>query len=548
MLAAKQLSGALLGHANDVATVESLQREREMVKAVNRGVGACERFGASNKFAASDRLRPEQRHVIEFVLRSHDRIVNIQGAAGTGKTATLQELKRALGEAGREVLAIAPTMSAVEELQRVGFSRAITVERLLQDFRSRSALRDSVLILDEAGMVSSRQMTELLGLVEQHDARAVFCGDTRQIQSVEAGDALRILEKESRLKSVALTEVQRQRPKDYREAIQELRRQPEHGFEKLAAIGAVREIPWLDRVAKIAKLYTDSNSQSGSVLVVCPTHDEIDRVTDAIRSVRKQNGELGESVSIMRDVSLSWTTAQKADIGNLRSGQFLGFHRAVKGIAKNETVEVVQVEHRQVIVRNARGKDTTISAKQAKAFDVLERRPIEIAPGDKLLLTANRRDPSFHATNGEIVTVSGVDEKGRIHLDDGRAVPPTFKQFAHGYAVTAHCSQGKSVDSVIISGDGMQKELFYVAASRGRERVLVITSDKDRLRESVAKSTARLSASELVRKSGVRLYQGMRRGRDMARKFVMLAAQQESILEGLNIRKVGRTNEHSISR
>ena len=130
------------------------------------------------------------------------------------------------------------------------------------------------------------------------------------------------------------------------------------------------------------------------------------------------------------------------------------------------------------------------------------RRPIEIAPGDKLLLTANRREEAFRATNGEIVTVSEVDTKGRIHLEDGRILPASFKQFAHGYAVTAHRSQGKSVDAVIISGDGMQRELFYVAASRGRERVLVITSDKQRLRESVARSTARQSASELARKVG----------------------------------------------
>ena len=109
----------------------------------------------------------------------------------------------------------------------------------------------------------------------------------------------------------------------------------------------------------------------------------------------------------------------------------------------------------------------------------------EIAAGDKLLLTANRREPGFRATNGEIVTVDRIDPKKRVHLADGRVLPANFRQFTHGYAVTAHRSQGKSVDSVIISGDGMQKELFYVAASRGRESVQVITSDKETLRESV---------------------------------------------------------------
>jgi len=67
--------------------------------------------------------------------------------------------------------------------------------------------------------------------------------------------------------------------------------------------------------------------------------------------------------------------------------------------------------------------------------------------------------------------------------------------------VTAHRSQGKSVDAVVISADGMRKELFYVAASRGRDSIAVVTSDRDLLRESVAHSVARQSASELSRKA-----------------------------------------------
>ena len=114
---------------------------------------------------------------------------------------------------------------------------------------------------------------------------------------------------------------------------------------------------------------------------------------------------------------------------------------------------------------------------------------------------ANRREPGFRATNGELVTVSRIDEQGRIHLQDDRALPQNYKQFTHGYAVTAHRSQGKSVDAVVISADGMRKELFYVATSRGRESITVVTSDRDLLRESVAHSVARKSASELSRKA-----------------------------------------------
>jgi ATP-dependent exoDNAse (exonuclease V) alpha subunit len=150
-------------------------------------------------------------------------------------------------------------------------------------------------------------------------------------------------------------------------------------------------------------------------------------------------------------------------------------------------------------------------------------------------------------TNGEIVTVTAVDDRGRIHLEDGRVLPSNFKQFTHGYAVTAHRSQGKSVDAVIISGDDMQKELFYVAASRGRERVQVIMSDKERLRDSIGCFTARKSASELAR--------SVHRSRRVGRDFGTRAAQEESLFEAqpfvrsvIEKPKVERSYDRGISR
>ncbi len=549
IIALKRSQKAIVQNGNQIATIDSLKREREMIRCINLGIGSFDRLDRGRPFIEPDGLRAEQKNALEFVLGSRDRAVNIRGAAGTGKTAMLQELKRALRRANRDVIAIAPTMSAVEELQKVGFDEAITVERLLEDQREWTAMDEKVVIVDEAGMVSGRQMSALLRVAEERKARLVFCGDTKQIQGVEACDALRVLEQESRIKSVSLTEVQRQKVKGYRQAIEELRKNSENGFKKLDAIGAIREIPWLDRARYVAEAYCENRTKTESVLVVCPTHDEIHRVTDAIRTTRKHAGELGPENEVEQHVCLNWTAAQKADHHNFRPGHIICFHRLVNGFAKNSTAEVVRVEAEQVIVRSEDGQDRAITSKQAKAFDVFKRRLIGVAASDRLLLMANRREPAFRATNGEIVTVSQVDAKGRIHLEDGRILPKNYKQFAHGYAVTAHRSQGKSVDSVIISGDGMRKELFYVAASRGRKRVLVITSDKEGLRESVACSTARQSASELVRRMRSGLHQGLHRGRDAARKLVRRAVQLDGSLTHLRKeQKVERGHDKSIGR
>lgn len=491
--------GAVIHAGDRLATHESLDREQRMVAMVNHGIDQYARLGGTCEFQPSERLRDEQKRAVQQILDSRDFAVNLRGAAGTGKTATLQEIDRGLRESGREVTAVAPTRSAVEELQKVGFRDSLTVSRLLEDETARLALRGRVLIVDEAGMISGRQMEGVLRLAEQHMVRVVFSGDTHQIQSVEASDALRILERESQMKSVSLTGVQRQTHAQYRDAIQTLRQAPEQGFEKLERLGAVHEVPFAERGRAVADLYREMTADpSRRVLVVAPTHEEIGRVTRAIRNDLSERGHLGQSVTMDRYVPLQWTEAQKRDLANYREGQVLVVHRAARGMEKHESLTVSRVDSGMVIARNQRGEERSFTPAQTRSFSVHERQSIDVAPGDRLMFAANRRDAGFRATNGELVTVHSID-RGRIQLEDGRTLPANYHQFDHGYAITAHRSQGKTVDGVILSADAMKQELFYVGASRGRSEIAIVTSDRGQLRESLGISSARPSATELAR-------------------------------------------------
>lgn len=499
VLEIEKSQGTIIYAGDRLATQESLGREQRMIATVNHGIDWYARLGGTHEFQPSDRLRDEQKRAVQQVLDSRDFAINLRGAAGTGKTATLREIDRGLTESGREVRAVAPTRSAVEELRNAGFRDAMTVSRLLEDETAQSALCGRVLIVDEAGMISGRQMDSILQLSESKMARVVFSGDTRQIQSVEASDALRILERESQMKSVALTGVQRQTHAQYKDAIQTLRQAPQQGFEKLERLGAVHEVPFVERGRAVADLYREMTADSSRrVLVVAPTHEEIDRVTRAIRNDLSERGLLGQSVTLERYVPLQWTEAQKRDLANYREGQVLVVHRAARGMEKHESLTVSRVDSGMVIARNARGEEKTFMPAQTRSFSVHERCSMEVAPGDRLMLTANRRDAGFRATNGELVTVHGI-ESGRIQLEDGRTLPGNYRQFDHGYAITAHRSQGKTVDGVILSADAMKQELFYVGASRGRSEIAIVTSDREQLRESLGISSARPSATELVR-------------------------------------------------
>jgi conjugative relaxase-like TrwC/TraI family protein len=507
-LLAEIARGAMLAARGEVATRESLERERQMVATVNDGVDKYPRLGRSGDFVLSDHLRAEQKIAVQAVLDSRDLAVNLRGAAGTGKTATLQELRRGLTESRRSVVAVAPTASAVEELQKVGFPQAMTIARLLADPQQRQELAGQVLIVDEAGMVSSKDMAELIQLAKVKGARMVFSGDTAQIKSVSEGDALRVLERESRLKSVSLLQVQRQTNAEYKAAVEALRDRPAEGFGQLEAMGAIQEVDWRLRAQRVSQAYREAaavpnrKGNARSVLVVAATHDEIKSVTHAIRQDRMRIGELTPGDTFVQHTALNWTEAQKKQTERYQPGQILAFHKAVKGVVKNEALEVVSADQRAITARNLTGKIVRITSRHAKAFGVFEKQDLEVSAGDKLLLQANWRDKHFRATNGELVTVAAV-ESGTIQLEDGRRLPDAYRQFTHGYAVTAHRSQGKTVDFEIIAAERMARDLFYVSATRAREGLTVITSDSLQLRESIGISGDRQSATELARRAAM---------------------------------------------
>jgi conjugative relaxase-like TrwC/TraI family protein len=505
-LLAEVARGAMLTARGEVATVESLKRERWMLTTIDFGVDKYEPLGRGRAFIASDRLRPEQKTAVAAVLASRDLAFNISGAAGTGKTDLLKDVHRGLTEARRGVVAVAPTATAVQELRNVGFPQAMTVARLLADPIQQDQLAGQVLIVDEAGMVASKDMADMMRLTKEKGARILYSGDTAQLKSVSEGDALRVLERESQLRGVSLRQVQRQTNAEYRAAVESLRIHPAEGFAKLEAMGAIREVDWRVHSQEVSKAYREasavpnSKSEPRSVLVVAATHDEIHGITHAIRDDLKRTGALKPGETFQKHTPLNWTEAQKRSPKNYQPGQVLEFHKAVKGVAKHESLDVVSADKIGITARKPDGQTVKVTMRQAKAFAVFERHDIEVSSGDKLLLQSNWRDGRFRATNGELVTVASAEE-GRIHLEDGRQLPAEYRQFTHGYAVTAHRSQGKTLDFEIIAAERMAQDLFYVSATRAREGLTVITSDRIGLEESIGVSGDRQSATELAQRA-----------------------------------------------
>lgn len=534
-----QLKAAVKAEADLVKTEHGfstkaiLTTELDLTQTVNSACGAVVPLHPG--YRVSDWLNEDQRRAIYHILRTSDRITGLRGLAGTGKTTALRDLGAACNEARVEALFCAPTAAATDVLRKEGFN-AVTLASLLQSKPVLSARQ--VVVLDEAGAVGIDDMKRLFDLARE--ARVVLSGDTGQHASVVRGDALRILEQHSNFKSGQLTAIRRQRKAEYRKAVElAAQKRTVEAFAQLERIGAIVESSNDDHHGKAAQAYVNALSQNQSALLVAPTWNEIEAVTEKVRAALKASGRLaGEEKEFQAFASLSWTEAQKRDARQYRPGMAMRFHRNVSRFRKDETVTVVATEAHSLRVQRADGSEPILKLGRGNAsFDVGERRTLSIAAGDRLLLQANAARKRF--INGELVEVQAI-QGDSILLADGRQIPSGYRTFTHGYAVTSHAAQGKTVDEVLVvassrSMPAVHRQQFYVSISRGREHCQVFTDDAERLRLHVTHSSERLAAVEVVPRISQQdfIRRILQRGHRFLKHFRQRITQSHSLRKGI---------------
>jgi ATP-dependent exoDNAse (exonuclease V) alpha subunit len=527
--AAVKYSADLVKTERGFSTRQILATELDLIQTVNAGCDVVAPLHPG--YRPADWLGEDQQRAIYHVLRTSDRITGLRGLAGSGKTTALRELVAASMEARVEPLFCAPTAAATDVLRKEGFE-AVTLQSLLLTKPALSARQ--LVVLDEAGAVGMDDMKRLFDLAR--DARIVLSGDTGQHASVARGDALRILEQHSDFKSGQLTAIRRQRKVEYRKAVElAAEKRTMEAFAQLERMGAVTECSGDQLHGEAAQSYLKALAQNQSALLVAPTWAEIEAVTEKVRAALKTVGRLaGDEKEFQVFDSLSWTEAQKRDARQYRPGMMLHFHRKMVGFANDESLEVVGVANDALQLRRRDGSETSLKLGTVSAlFDVGESRTLKVAVGDKLLLQANWRKKFV---NGELVEVKAV-QGGALVLADGRVIPEKYRTFTHGYAVTSHAAQGKTVDEVLVvassrSLPAVHQEQFYVSISRGRDACRVFTDDAEMLRAYVTRSSARLAAVEVVPRLHSRKFilKVLQRGHRFLEQFRQRLGSQQSIL------------------
>ena len=505
-------------------TQEALGLERGIMAHKRRAAGASEPLAAERAVAerlAATALTEGQQEALRTILLSHDGIVAVQGAAGTGKTTMLKEALGLLG--GRRAVLLAPAAAAARVLREETGAEARTLQWFLTRHgdlgdaarvaRDRKEHEGSVLVLDEASMVSTPEMALLMRIARRFRmARLVLVGDRRQLRAVSAGEPFRALQ-QAGLATAEMEEILRQRDPALKAAVEHLKEGRPR--EALQGLEHVHEVSQQELGAEAARIWLaldpDEREQTA---ILAPTHFIRAEVNRVVRDGLAREGVLhGRELELDRYANRHLTAAQRADVRNHEPGDIVLFHSRVPPlrVEKGDACRVMRREGEFVFLEHPTGRTVRIRPADnwvRYRFGLYETARIRIRAGDRIRWTMNDERRGLVNGGGAVVREIG-SRRVRFDLEDGGTLSlartdPQLRHIDHAWSTTVHAAQGMTIDAaigVLDTGHGALtgQAGLYVEASRARDRFVLVTNDRERLEEVLeANDGSRMTALEAV--------------------------------------------------
>ena len=484
-----------MAHTRLYSTRYTLQMEQE-VRDMAEGMAAdtgrslpAQAIGAKvvGLLKAGYPLSEEQIAAIRTVTSSGGRVAIIEGAAGSGKTTTLRPIADLYREHGSDIIATAVAWRTAVALGNDVDARPFCVDKLLR-LAARGGIeinKDTTIIVDEAGMLSTRQAHHILQLSERHGAKIVFAGDTQQQQPVEAGPGLRLIR--DAVGSVRVDRIRRQKA-DIEDILVHVQGETPETARLL--VNSMAE----ERRTRILTYYENMKGK----LVFTPWQvavPEALRDGDAASAIAALHLRGRFHIGYDEDKTLTglvddWDRYQRANPG--KSSVVLARTRA-----EARALSHLMRERRFAALPDAERTDTnradtdrvTVMVSRSTE-DERATSPLEIARGDRLRIGATHWVKQLF--NGTVVTVEDFkverSEAGTApsvlisaRTEDGREVRFHHDEIRdwygnirldHGYAMTITSAQGLTVDRTFLLADARpSRETIYPAATRHRERL-----------------------------------------------------------------------------
>ena len=500
-----------------VTTESALQLELSTIRLMQQGQGRVGTIAPSETITArlkTSNLSTEQQSAIALSCQSKDQFMGWQGAAGAGKTYALSAFKEIAEAQGYDVSGYAPSAAAAHELGESLSIETNTVARLLLE----ASLADNTLtkrkkrtlwLIDEAGLLSMREAQALLTRAAGQQARVVFVGDTRQLSAVEAGNPFRSLQAGGML-TAHLDQARRQQQAELRQAVQMISQgEIGAGIQVLEKAGCISEIG--EAQARGDRLVSDylnlTSKERQQTLLLSGTNANRLALTDQIRQGMQAEGSLGENVYTMESLQRKdLTQIQGRYASSYETGDVLVPIRDYKqqGLERNE--------HYRVRAVDSLSNTLTLETKDSQLIKInpalCDRKAVyrvltaEIAAGDRLKWTKNNRIADTR--NGQQFTVESITPEGiaQTMTDEGKARTIDLSGAQHidyAWVSTTYSSQGKTASNVMALIDATtNKEAFYVATSRAKNRVQLYTSSARDLQQLAERSRANENVSDYL--------------------------------------------------
>ena len=523
-------------------TSETLRTERAMVKHMEDGKGKAAAIAPNLDYESlfyERGLTEDQAKAVESVLTSRDRVLGVQGYAGTGKTTLLGAMVD-LAPDGHRFMGLAPSTAATFELNESGIE-----SRTLQYFLTRYAgiarkdeqvpevlrreFSNTTLVLDESSMVSTRQMKALFDITSKLEVeRVVLVGDKDQLRAVEAGQPFRQLQDHG-MATAEVKQIVRQKDSGLKKAVEAVvdgnisMAMAEFANESNAHSRMI-EFGREDLARKAGEMWLALDpAEREKTLLIAQTHELRQGIHWAIRDGLEVEGALkGEEITHERLFARHMTPEQKRIALNYTPGDVLVFKPGYEP-SKDDHYTVTEVtDNGRIKIESRDGHRRSFDPTKGNIrynYDVYGPVEIDLRGGDKVRFTRNFKELGIK--NGDFATIEKVNRKNvvlKLHgkdKEDEGGEPVTLsrghnamRHLDHGYSVTTHASQGKTADRVIAvldSGIGhlADQQNFYVQISRGSREAVVLTDNAGGLAENLEQNTGeRMTAMEAVGEHG----------------------------------------------
>jgi len=531
-LALLQEKGLLLGDGDRMVTTRgAVQLEQAYLAAVEAGQGrsapivpavdAAPRAQEAARELNLRRLNPGQEAAAVLVLSSSDRVVNVQGGAGRGKSAALAPIVAIAKAEGRAVIGLALASRTAAALGRDTGAETSTIARFLarhervidgtaapaQLDRVHADLGGAVIIVEEASQVGTHDMERIVWLANIVDAvRVVQTGDTRQLGAIDAGKPFEASQRAGHA-TAHVTENLRSRSEQMKAVTAALDRGDTAGVFALLKPDTT-EVPGGQLAATVAARWAAlPREERDATLLLTAGRAVRTEANLAVQAELKAAGEIagpGTSFTVLDRVNATREGARQ--MRAYQPGHVVEFRTDLpaQGLVRGERGVVTGIEGERVRLSMASGTEKLFRpdrlAKNLKqdAVSIYAYKQIGLYTGDRIRWTDNDHDRALD--NGSMARIEEVG-RGRLvvsSLDDGAvheigAGDRMAERLDLAYAVNVHVAQGVTTEHGIVALRASDRKLltektFLVALTRVADKVALVLDDGRKVERGVTRN------------------------------------------------------------